>query len=486
MLLNAAEVGRVRWAVVAMAACGCANPMHGAPPPPNGLPADAPTPVSSIPASEPIDAGTAASGHAVGAEPVAASGSWWRTYAGTDSSARDSAVDVAVDARGRATVLANLAQRAFGVLAYEPDGTLAWASSFHDPADDADVPVRIATDASGNVYAAGTASRGSPAVQSYVIVSFDASGALRWSVHAGAGALSDLRVEDDGRAAATGVGSDGTHAVARTVALDAAGDILWQASEVGPLGLGAAGRHVALDTSRNAYVAGESTDGSHDQVTLFAYDPSGARRWMVRTNEDPTQVPQSTAQALALDSSGAPYVAVARAFRPTQDDEPTVELAAAKWDPAGSVLWTATVAVETRNVATAIAVDARGRATVTGFAGDPTPDAYLTAQFDPSGRTLWTNRDGWDAAGQHEARALAIDGAGDVHVTGTAYGPDGIADFGSIVYDASGAVISRGLDGDGADRMAAAAALALDGAFYVVGSTLASPRAEVGVLRTSP
>ena len=64
--------------------------------------------------------------------------SWWRTHAGSDVSAwRDSAIDVAVDSRGRAIVLARLAERAFGVLAYEADGTVAWASAYRDPSDDA-------------------------------------------------------------------------------------------------------------------------------------------------------------------------------------------------------------------------------------------------------------------------------------------------------------------------------------------------------------
>ncbi|HLK41436.1 MAG TPA: hypothetical protein VKU41_32025 [Polyangiaceae bacterium] len=411
---------------------------------------------------------------------------WWRTYAGTDATARDSAIDVAVDARGRATVLASLAQRAFGVLAYNADGTLAWASTYHDPSDQADLATKVAIDASGNVYAAGSWQRVDTPLGGFLVVSFDAAGALRWSARTdGGGALSDLSVDGAGHVVVTGGGSDGMHSLARTVAYDGGGHVLWQASELGPLGLGAMGRHVVLDADANAYVAGESSDGTYNQVTLFAYDVRGASRWATRGGDDPEHVPQTTAQALALDAAGEPHVAIAQADRTAQDAEPTVELAVRKYDVAGRTAWTARVNQAARNIATAIAVDAEGRVTVTGFTGSPTPDSYLTAQFDAAGQLRWMDRFGWYGPGEHQACALTLDGAGDAYVTGTAYRADGVASFGSIAYDPEGGVLFRELDGDAEDRTAAALALDRSGALYVVGSAHLAPRGVVGVLRSS-
>jgi hypothetical protein len=415
--------------------------------------------------------------------------SWWRTHAWTDQNAYDSAIDVVVDPSGRAIVLARIAQRAFGVLAYETGGTVAWASSYSDLSDDADVPTKLAIDAAGNVYAAGSWQRSDAPLGGFLVVSFDAIGALRWSARSeGGGALSGLAVDARGRVVVTGAGSDGTHTLARTIAYDADGNVAWQASEPGPLGLGATGRYVALDANANAYVAGEATDGSQDHFTLFAYDARGTRLWTTRNDDDPQHVPQTTARALVLDVSGAPHVAIAQAFRSTPDAEPSVELAVRKYDVGGSAVWTGIVDDAARNIATAIAVDPEGRVTVTGFAGSQSPDSYLTAQFDASGQLRWMDRYSWDVSGAHEARALALDAAGNAYVTGTAYGADGVASFGSIAYDPGGRALFRELDRDPSNESRVAAALALvdrGAAIYVVGSVLSASRSVVGVLRFS-
>jgi hypothetical protein len=493
--------------VAAIAASGCGGSApggpsdHGVAPLATSIPEQAPlgpnAPVSSALASEPttapLDAGNVADAGSgavtatveASSAPVAQAG-WWRTYAaGTDASARDSAVDVAVDARGRAIVLASLAQNTFGVLAYNPDGTLAWSSTYRDPTDDADVATKLALGADGNVYAAGSWQRSDTPLGGFLVVSLDSTGALRWSARSdGGGSLSGLAVDCAGHVVVTGNGSDGTHTLARTIAYDAGGNVLWQASELGPLGLGADGRYVALDANANAYVAGESTDGNQNQITLFAYDALGNRLWTTRSNYDPVHIPQTTAQALALDAVGAPHVAIAEAYRTSQDAEPTVELAVRKYDVSGAVVWAATVDDESRNIATAMAIDPQGRVTVTGFAGSPNPDSYLTAQFDSAGQLRWTERYPWDAPGQHEARAVALDKAGNAYVTGTAYGADGVAAFGSIAYDPNGVVLFREVDGDSDGRIGAALALDRSGALYVVGSVLSSPRGVVGVLRS--
>lgn len=447
------------------------------------VPVDASSPIAAL---GPIDAGSSMMAEA-GSAPSTDAG-WWRTYAGADTSARDSAVDVAVDAHGRAIVLASLAQSAFGLLTYNPDGTLAWASTYRDPSDDADVATKLAVDATGNVYAGGTWQRsGSSLGGGLLVVSFDDCGALRWSARSDpGGVLSDIAVDSAGHVVVTGNGSDGTHSLARTISYDAAsGNVAWQVSDAGPLGLGATGRHVALDASSNAYVAGESSDGNQNQVTLFAYDTQGTRLWTTRSADDPVHIPQTTVQALALDALGEPHVAIAEAYRTTKDAEPTVALVVTKYDVSGRVVWAATINEASRNIATAMAVGPQGRVTVTGFAGNPDPDSYLTAQFDSAGQLGWKERYAWAAAGQHQARAVVLDPAGNAYITGTAYRADGMAMFGSIEYNVDGGALFREADGDGDSRVASALALDRSGGLYVAGSVLSAPRGVAGVLRSS-
>ena len=419
---------------------------------------------------------------------VTAGSTWWRTYAGVDTSARDSAVAVAIDPRGRAVVLARLADRAFGIVVYGVDGSLAWARSFRDPSDDADYATSLALDGAGNVIAAGTWQRSDAPLGGFLVVSFDPDGALRWSARSdGRGALSALAVDAGGHVVVTGGGSDGSHTLARTIAYDSAGRVTWEANELGPLARGAVGRRVALDASGNAYVAGESTDGAHDQMTLFAYDAAGAKKWSTRATEDPAHVPQSTAQALALDAAGAPHVAVARAYRSTPDAEPKVQLVVAKYDAAGSALWSATVSEGTRNIATAIAVDRAGRVTATGFAGSPHPDSFLTVQYDAAGQLRWSDRCRWDAPGEHQARALAVDASGNVIVSGSAVGTDAVTGFGSIAYAPDGHALWHRLDRDPGNAASSASAMALhpSGALFIAGSVLSAPRGSVALLKSA-
>jgi hypothetical protein len=434
------------------------------------------------------DGASADSGSDVGDGASSSRFVWWRTDNGVDPNGQDAAVDVAIDPNGRVVVLACMAGNAFGLLAYDADGTLAWMSSYRNPADDADLPTKIAIDGAGNVYAAGSWQENNSPLGGFLVASFDPTGALRWSARSDAGgALADFAVDGAGHVVVTGNGSDGTHTLARTIEYDNAGNVIWAASELGPFGLGASGFAVAVDSNAQVYVAGQSSDGSHNHVTLFAYNPSGTLLWASASPDDPVHVPQTTAQAVALDLAGTPHVAVARAFRETPDDDPVVQLALNKYDASGQISWTAIVDPETRNIATAMAIDPQGRVTVTGFAGSPSPDSYLTAQVDSTGQVLWTDRCAWQAPGQHEARGLALDGAGNAYVTGTAYGSDGVARFGTIGYDPNGQALFRELDGDPSNASSLAATLAVDprGGVYVVGSVLSDPRGVVGLLKLS-
>ena len=87
-----------------------------------------------------------------------------------------------------------------------------------------------------------------------------------------------------------------------------------------------------------------------------------------------------------------------------------------------------------------VAVDAGGNVYVTGGAswGGSNREDYLTLKHDRFGNVLWSaHYDGpdhlWD-----EARALALDGLGNVIVTGLSYGSGTGYDLTTVKYDAGG------------------------------------------------
>src|SRR5205085_9586613 len=76
---------------------------------------------------------------------------------------------------------------------------------------------------------------------------------------------------------------------------------------------------------------------------------------------------------------------------------------------------------------------------------------------------LWTNRDHGPLNGTDTARAMAADGSGNVFVTGSSQGPTGDYDYVTIAYSGAGAPLwtnRYGALGNNYDR---AAAVAVDG-----------------------
>ncbi len=70
-----------------------------------------------------------------------------------------------------------------------------------------------------------------------------------------------------------------------------------------------------------------------------------------------------------------------------------------------------------------MAVDASGNVFVTGFSvGSGGNSDYETIAYSGAGVPLWTNRYNGPGNGSDYARAVAVDGSGNVFVTGYSYG----------------------------------------------------------------
>jgi outer membrane protein assembly factor BamB len=163
---------------------------------------------------------------------------------------------------------------------------------------------------------------------------------------------------------------------------------LWRATYDDPFQGGATGRRLVLDPSGNVYVAGTACTG-------LSCDEFGC------------------------GCAGAGFLT-------------------AKYDSAGTLLWAQTytdgVGLDMPN---AIAVDATGNVYVTGESQGATFD-YVTLKYAPDGTQLWERRYDGPGHGYDSARALTIDSAGNVIVTGTSKGTSGVLDIATIKYDPEG------------------------------------------------
>ena len=322
---------------------------------------------------------------------------------------------------------------------YDSAGQQRWAARYDGPAHDSDMAEAIAVDLSGNVYVTG-ASIGVAGYYGFATVKYNSAGQRQWVARYIAEAAGDdfafaIAVDSDGSVYVTGESfSSPTDAVMVTVKYNSAGRQQWVARNDQP-GIGA-GHAIAIGVAGSVYVTGFNNGaGTNDYVTL-AYDSAGQQQWIARY-DGPGQ-DSDIAEAIALDQSGNVYVTGFSVGSAGDYDYATI-----KYDSAGQQQWVARYdgPGNSWDLAVDIAVDQSGNVFVTGESiGTALPDYdYATIKYDSAGQQQWVARYNGPGNGNDEATALALDGAGNVYVTGASTNPeDGSYDYVTIRYDPAG------------------------------------------------
>ncbi len=152
----------------------------------------------------------------------------------------------------------------------------------------------------------------------------------------------------------------------------------WVARYDGPASLSDSAWDIAVDSSGNVYVTGDSTGiGTSTDYATVKYDTDGNELWVRRYN--------------------------------------------------GPSYWT--------DIAFAIAVDSSGNVYVTGQSDDSgTSRDYATVKYDTNGNELWVARYNSPANSSDRARAIALDCSGNVYVTGGSWGSGTGWDFATVKY----------------------------------------------------
>ena len=194
---------------------------------------------------------------------------------------------------------------------------------------------------------------------------------------------------------------------------------------------------IALDGSGNVYVTGSSAVlGTSNDYATIKYNSSGDTMWVRRYNGPGNN--DDLAFAIAVDGSGNVYVTGDSYGAGTGDDYATI-----KYNSTGDTVWVRRYngPDSHHDRAYAIAIDGSGNVYVTGYsgywAGSTYPD-YATIKYNSSGDTMWVRKYNGPGNNADEGRAIALDGKGNVYVTGESYGSGTGNDYATIKYSCEG------------------------------------------------
>jgi len=175
-----------------------------------------------------------------------------------------------------------------------------------------------------------------------------------------------------------------------------------------------------------------------DGMTVVKYGPRGFRHWKRRY--DPPEEGHCHGANIAVDGSGYVYITgYESASSPVNENTVTI-----KYDTHGTRLWVARYdgPDQRSDLARALAVDGAGNVYVTGMGSrlDTSYDVF-TLKYDPDGNELWAVwYDGEGEPLSDMPRDLAVDGSGNVYVTGQSLmeWPGQDYDIITIKYDTDG------------------------------------------------
>jgi len=359
---------------------------------------------------------------------------WVRRYNGPGNS-DDYAYSIALDGSGNVYVTGYSTGSGTGsdycTIKYNSAGVQQWVARYNGPGNGSDGAYSLAVDNSGNVYVTGY-SFGSGTNYDYCTIKYNSSGIQQWVArYNGPGNGDDvaysIAVDGSGNVYMTGwiIGAAEDYC---TIKYNSSGVQQWVAIYSGPFSWDRA-NSIAVDGSGNVYVTGYSSGTYFDYCTI-KYNSSGVQQWVARYNGPGNG--SDGAYSLAVDNSGNVYVTGYSFGSGTSSDYCTI-----KYNSSGVQQWVAIYngPGNSDDVARSIVVDGSGNVYVTGYStGNGTNYDYCTIKYNSSGVQQWVARYNGPGNWNDEAFSIALDGSGNVYVTGYSKGSGTNEDYCTIKY----------------------------------------------------
>ena len=297
----------------------------------------------------------------------------------------------------------------------------------------------MAVDGSGNAFISGDTMGSLGGTNAgrldAFLAKYDTAGNLLWTKQLGTSADDyswSVAVDDSSNAFISGYtkGSlGGTNAGAEDAYLakyDPTGTLLWTKQ----LGTSADDYSwsVAVDGSGNAFISGYTkgslggTNAGVEDAFLAKYDPAGTLLW----TEQLGMTRGDYSDSVALDAFGNAYISGFTKGSLGGLNAGGLDAFLAKYDTAGNLLWTEQLGTSDDDYSYSVALDNSGNAFISGYTkgslGGPNAgweDAYL-AKYDPAGTLLWTEQIGTNY--NDDSLSVAVDGSGNAWISGQTNG----------------------------------------------------------------
>ena len=213
------------------------------------------------------------------------------------------------------------------------------------------------------------------------------------------------------------------------------GDTAWVRRYNGPANSDDEASAIAVDGSNNVYVTGHSQgSGTGWDYATIRYYPNGDTAWVRRYNGPDND--WDDAYAIAVDGSNNVYVTGNSYGSGTSVDYATI-----KYYSNGDTAWVRRYngPANSSDYVFAIAVDGSGNVYVSGYSGGSgTSQDYATIKYYPDGDTAWVRRYNGPGDTSDYASAIAVDGSNNVYMTGRSYGSGTSVDYATIKYYPNG------------------------------------------------
>jgi hypothetical protein len=365
----------------------------------------------------------------------------------------------------------------------------AWVQRYNGPGNGEDRASALAVDAANNVIVTGFA-YGSGSYSDYTTIKYSSAGVPLWTnYYNGPGnSFDEVRavvVDGSNDVVVTGyscaiAGKNHDYA---TIKYSSAGVPLWTNRYNGPSNGDDQSVGVAVDSTNNVIVTG--TSGGY--YTTIEYSSAGDPLWTNRYHM--AGASSMDACALAVDSSN--NVVVTGSSGTFSNFTITYHYATIKYSGAGVPLWTNSYngLGNTSDRPNALTVDGENNVIVTGTSfggGGPSDYNYATVKYSSAGLPVWTNRYRGPDDNDDQAKAVAVDGSNNVIVTGYAWNGSS-SDYATIKYSSAGVPLWTNRYNGPANRDDYAYALAVDGSgnVTVTGSSSSGTYPDYATIRYS-